>query len=156
MRFHLIDRIEEVCYDKYITGVKCITLADDVFNEHFPGYPIFPGTLILEGMAQLGGSFFELIMNDKKMKLKRSVLVIVREAKFKKPAVPGDKILFRSDLLDMQDEYGAAKVKATIDGETCAEAELLFSFVDVPNETLQKSRQEMYDICMKNAKITRA
>ncbi len=155
MRFHLIDRIEEVCYPKYITGVKCITLADDVFNEHFPGYPIFPGTLILEGMAQIGGSFFELIMKEKKLPLKRSVLVIVREAKFKKPAVPGDKLLYRAEVLDMQDDYGAVKVTASIDGAPCAEGELLFSFVDVPNENLQKSREDMYDICMKNTRIIR-
>jgi 3-hydroxyacyl-[acyl-carrier-protein] dehydratase len=153
MRFHLIDRIEEVCYPKYITGVKCITLADDVFNEHFPGYPIFPGTLILEGMAQLGGSFFELIMKENKIPVRRSVLVIVREAKFKKPAVPGDKILYRAEVLDMQDDYGAVRVKASIDEESCAESELLFSFVDVTSENLQKSRQEMYDICMKNTRV---
>ena len=60
MRFFLADRIIEIDYGNYLIGIKAIALADDTFNEHFPGYPIFPGSLILEGAAQLAGSFFEL------------------------------------------------------------------------------------------------
>ncbi len=153
MRFHLIDRIEEIKYGHYITGVKCVALSDDIFNEHFPGYPIFPGSLILEGMAQLGGSFLELMMKHKGLPIRRSVLVIVKEAKFKRPVVPGDRLIYRAELADMQESYGATRVCATLDGETCAEAELLFSFVDVPNTDLQKSREVMYDICMKNTRV---
>ena len=51
MRFHLIDRIDEIHQGRYVVAVKCISLADDVFDEHFPGYPIFPGSLILEGVS---------------------------------------------------------------------------------------------------------
>lgn len=153
MRFHLIDRIEEICYGKYATGVKCVALSDDIFNEHFPGYPIFPGSLILEGMAQLGGSFLELMMKHEQRPLRRSVLVIVKEAKFKKPVVPGDRLLYRAELLALQDDYGATRVTASVDGTPCAEAELVFSFVDVPNADLQKSREVMYEICMKNTRV---
>ena len=153
MRFHLVDRIEEVCYGKYITGVKCITLADDVFNEHFPGHPVFPGSLIQEGMAQLGGSFFELTMKERGLPLKRSVLVMVTRMKFKRPAVPGDRILFRADQVTMQDEYGVVTARAEIDGALCAEGELMFSFMDIPDPQLHAHRQEVYNICMKNARI---
>lgn len=153
MRFHLVDRVEEVCYDKYIIGVKCITLADDVFNEHFPGYPIFPGSLIQEGLAQLAGSFFEIIMHRRGAKVKRSVLTIVNKMKFRKPAVPGDKLIYRADVQALNDEYAVAKVIAELDGEVCAEGEMIFNFFEIPNDILQKSREEIYEICMKNTKV---
>ena len=59
MRFYLVDKVTEMCPGKYVEGYKCVSLSDDIFNEHFPGYPIFPGTLIIEGMAQLSGLFLE-------------------------------------------------------------------------------------------------
>jgi len=152
MRFHLIDRIEEICPGKYITGVKCITLADDVFNEHFPGYPIFPGSLIMEGMAQLAGSFFEIMMKEKGIEQRQSVLVMANRLKFKKPAEPGDRILFRAEIATMQEEYAVANVSASIDGELCATGELTFSFVLIDDENLRRTRKELYNICMKKTK----
>jgi len=153
MRFHLIDRIETVCYGKYITAVKCVSLADDVFNEHFPGYPIFPGTLILEGLAQLGGSFFELMLKEQGVTSKRAVLTIVTQMKFKRPAGPGDRLEYRADLVTMKDDFGVVKVLAKLDGEQCAEGELMFSFAEIHNQRLQDSRLSIYEICMKNARI---
>lgn len=153
MRFHLIDRIEEICYGKYITAVKCITLADDVFDEHFPGYPVFPGSLILEGLAQLGGSFFELMMEHEGKSVKCSILSIINKMKFRKPAIPGDKLLYRADIASMRDDFGVVKVQALIENDVCAEGELTFTFMDIPDETLRNSRMELYKICMKNTRV---
>jgi 3-hydroxyacyl-[acyl-carrier-protein] dehydratase len=156
MRFHLIDRIEEVANGKYIEAVKCVTLADDVFNEHFPGFPVFPGSLILEGMAQLGGAFFEIMMKQKGLPLKRAVLVLVEHLKFKHPVMPGDKLRYRAEMISMQEGFGAVKVRARLEsGEVCSEGELLFSFIDVQNETLNKSRDEIYDIYTRNMKVVK-
>jgi 3-hydroxyacyl-[acyl-carrier-protein] dehydratase len=152
MRFHLIDRIEEISYGRYITAVKCITLADDVFNEHFPGHPVFPGTLIIEGLAQLGGSFFELMMEKEGLPVKRCVLSIVNKMKFRRPAWPGDKLFLRADIVSKREDFGVVKVSAEIDGEIYAEGELTFTFIDIPDEQLQRSRLELYKICMKNTK----
>jgi 3-hydroxyacyl-[acyl-carrier-protein] dehydratase len=155
MRFYLVDRVEEVCYDRYITGVKCVTLADEVFNEHFPGYPIYPGSLIMEGMAQLAGSFFELIMKERELPMRQSILSIVNRLKFKKPAEPGDRLFYRAEVVVMREEYGVARVFAEIDGAACAEGELTFVFIDINSERIRDSRREIYDICMKNARILR-
>ncbi len=152
MRFHLVDRVDEICYDKYIIGVKCITLSDDVFNEHFPGYPIFPGSLILEGLAQLAGSFFEIILNKRGMPMKRSILTVVNKMKFRKPAEPGDKLIYRADIKSLNEEFGVAKVIATLDNEVCAEGELIFYFITIKDTELLKSRETVYKICMKNTK----
>ncbi len=153
MRFHLIDRIEEIRYNDYIIGVKCVTLADDVFNEHFPGYPVFPGSLILEGLAQLSGSFFELIMKKENKPIKHCILSIVNKLKFRRPVFPGDKTIMRADIVDMKEDYGVAKVRAEIDGKTCAEGELTFVFMEIKDKNLYDSRIDLYNICMKNTKI---
>ncbi len=153
MRFHLVDRVDEVCYDKYIIGVKCITLADDVFNEHFPGYPIFPGSLVQEGLAQLAGSFFELIMHRRGINSKRSVLTIVNKMKFRKPAEPGDKLIYKAEIKALNEDYGVAKVTATLDGELTANGEMLFNFFDIPDSILQESREQIYKICMRKTKV---
>jgi 3-hydroxyacyl-[acyl-carrier-protein] dehydratase len=153
MRFHLVDRIDEICYEKYIVGVKCITLADDVFNEHFPGYPIYPGSLIQEGLAQLAGSFFEIMMDKKKLPVKNAVLSIVNKMKFRKPAGPGDRLVYRADIKVMRDDYGVAGVEAELDGEPVADGELIFSFIKISDENLYQSRKDIYRICTRNTKI---
>lgn len=154
MRFHMFDRIEEICRWKHITAVKCISLADDVFNEHFPGYPIFPGSLILEGLAQLGGSFFEMAMQARAMPRKCSVLAVVREFKIKKPAGPGDRLLYRAEIVSMQDAYGVVEVSATLDGEVCTTGELMFTFVDLPSEKIRESREDLYAIVTRRTRFS--
>lgn len=146
----MIDRIEEVVRWKRITGLKCITLADDVFNEHFPGYPIFPGSLIMEGLAQLAGSFFEMAMKERGETNRRTVLSIVREFKIRQPAGPGDRLLYTAEIRSMQDSFGVAAVEATLDGKMCAKGELMFTFVTLNNETLTRSRNELYEIVTRN------
>jgi 3-hydroxyacyl-[acyl-carrier-protein] dehydratase len=153
MRFHLIDRIDEIRQGRYVVAVKCISLADDVFDEHFPGYPIFPGSLILEGLAQLGGSFFEITMKDRGLPVKCTVLSIVREFKIRKPAQPGDRLVYRADILSMQEEFGVAAVKATLDDEICAEGELMFTVIDLPNEKIRQSREELYGIVTRQTRF---
>lgn len=150
MRFHLIDRIDEVCRWRRITGVKCITLADDVFNEHFPGYPIFPGSLIMEGLAQLAGSFFEMALKEQGGEIKRAVLSIVREFKVRRPACPGDRLEYSAEIVSLQDGYGVADVVAMLDKQLCAKGQLLFTFVSMPNERITDSRQALYDIVTRN------
>lgn len=153
MRFHLVDRIDEICYGSHIMGVKCITLADDVFNEHFPGYPIYPGSLIQEGLAQLAGSFFEIMMKKQNLPVKHSVLSIVNKMKFRKPVGPGDKLIYRADIKVMRDDYGVARVKAELEGESAADGELTFSFIKISDNKLYESRQEIYRICTRNTRF---
>jgi 3-hydroxymyristoyl/3-hydroxydecanoyl-(acyl carrier protein) dehydratase len=152
MRFHLIDRIEEIHYGEFISAVKCVSLSDDVFDEHFPGHPVFPGSLIIEALAQLGGAFFELMLNREGKPARNSVLSIVNRMKFRRPVVPGDRMLLRADLVSHRDDFGVVSVRSTVDGEVCAEGELTFTFHDLGSDTLRNSRRELYDICMKNTR----
>jgi len=153
MRFHLLDRIEEISYNNHITAVKCVSLSDDVFDEHFPGHPVYPGSLIIEGLAQLGGSFFELIMKREGKPSLRSVLSIVNRMKFRRPVFPGDRMFLRADMVSFRDDFGVVRVQSEVDGEICAEGELTFTFMDIRDENLHGSRLELYNICMKNTRV---
>tara|TARA_Y100000310_G_scaffold315205_1_gene365501 strand:+ start:249 stop:716 length:468 start_codon:yes stop_codon:yes gene_type:complete len=152
MRFFLIDRVEEICYEKYITAIKCITLSDDVFEHHFPRYPVFPGSLLIEGLAQLSGMFLELILKKNQLPPKLSFLSIVNKMKFRKPVLAGDRVFMRADIVSLREDYGVVKVLAEIDGEVVAEGELTFAFLSLDDEKLHQSRMEFYEICMKNAR----
>lgn len=153
MRFFLADRIEEICYGRYITGVKGISLTDDIFDEHFPDYPVFPGSLILEGLAQLAGSLFELTMEYRQLPQKRSVLSIVRRFKFRRPAQPGDQLFYRVDVSTMREDFGVVKVQASIGGDLCAEGELTFTFVDIENQRLHEARADLYRLWLRAAEV---
>jgi 3-hydroxymyristoyl/3-hydroxydecanoyl-(acyl carrier protein) dehydratase len=152
MRFHLIDRIEEVRYNEYITAVKCVSLSDDVFDEHFPGQPVYPGSLIIEALAQLGGSFFELIMKHEGKDQRQSLLSIVNRMKFRRPVFPGDRMQLRAEMVSLREEFGVVAVRSEVDGEVCAEGELTFTFMAIHDESLHDSRLELYKICMKNTR----
>ena len=65
MRYVLLDRISELHPPEQAVGVKCVSLADDVFVDHFPGHPVMPGALILESLAQLGGVLLEATMRSR-------------------------------------------------------------------------------------------
>lgn len=153
MRYHLLDRIEEIRYGHHVTAVKCVSLADDVFDEHFPGNPVFPGSLVIEGLAQLGGAFFELMMRRDGVPVRQCVLSIVNRMKFRRPVFPGDRMTFRADLTSRQENYGVVAVRAEVDGEVCAEGELTFVFLAPHGEELYRSRMSLYEICMRNTRV---
>ena len=98
MRFYLIDRITEIAPKKYVEGVKLVSMSDDVFNEHFPGYPVFPGSLILEGLAQMSGLFFEYCLRQEGVTDKRAVLTLVNRMKYRHLVIPGDCLHYRADV----------------------------------------------------------
>jgi len=153
MRYYLIDRIEEIRYGDYLKAVKCITLSDDVFNEHFPGHPIYPGCLILEGMAQAAGSLFELTMMNDNVDVKRCVLSIINRMKFRGAVYPGDRIIITAKILSSRDDSGVASVSADVDGKVCADGEITFTFHDISNEILEMNRKNLYENCIRNAKV---
>ena len=94
MRFYLIDRITKMDLGKSIEGTKCWSLTDEFFNDHFPGFPLVPGVLILESMAQLLGTLVEKShlaeFADKNGVY--AVLSIARKVKFKRFIIPGDQM----------------------------------------------------------------
>ena len=92
MRFILVDRIDELKIGSWAKGVKCISQTNEIFEQHFPGYPLMPGSLIMEGLAQLSGVLFEYSLMQLGHTHKRPVLTLVNKMKFRRCATPGDKL----------------------------------------------------------------
>ncbi|GHA10698.1 3-hydroxyacyl-[acyl-carrier-protein] dehydratase FabZ [Devosia pacifica] len=121
--FLMIDRIIDIDGDESATGIKNVTYNEPIFQGHFPGKPIFPGVLIIEGMAQTAGAI--VIANDSMSGKKNIVLMLtIDKAKFRRPAEPGDKLEYRIKKIQRRRNVGRYEAKAVVDGVVVAEAEI--------------------------------
>ena len=130
MRWIWIDRFVEFHRGKSARAVKCLSLAEDYFADHFPGYPVMPATLILEGLAQTGGVLIFRDLPDRKQKL--IYFTGIEDARFRRPVVPGDQLRLEMQSVNRRKDFGKMHGKATVDGKLAAEATLLFAIVSRP------------------------
>lgn len=127
--FLLVDRIIEST-DKKVVGLKNVTINEPFFQGHFPNHPIMPGVLILEAMAQVGG-VGALNLSENLGKL--AYFLSIKEAKFRKPVVPGDQLVIEVEILKTKLSVMQVKATAKVAGEVVTEAEMMFAFV-TPNK----------------------
>lgn len=125
----MVDRIIEVESFKRSVGIKCVSANEPHFEGHYPGRPIMPGVLIIEAMAQVGGLAF-LDEANSASEPKFPVLASIDKAKFRRPVVPGDRLLIETEVLRARGSTAKISGSVSVDGEVVAEAELLFSIVD--------------------------
>ena len=126
--FLLIDRIIEIRGNASGIGLKNVTANEPHFTGHFPGQPIMPGVLIVEGMAQAGGAI-ALALGDPEVE-QRVYFMSINEAKFRKPVVPGDTLYYHLRLLQRRRTVWRFAGVAKVDGETVAEAEMTAMITD--------------------------
>jgi len=130
--FLLIDRILELDLGKRIVGLKNVTINEPYFVGHFPNYPIMPGVLILESMAQAGAILIKKSLNLSDDKL--MLFLGIDKAKFRKPVFPGDQLRLEMDLTRLHTRSAKALGKAFVEQALVAEAELLMMIVDREEE----------------------
>ena len=119
----MIDKIIEIDGDESAIGIKNITFNEPIFQGHFPGQPIFPGVLILEGMAQTAGAI--VIAEEQKKGDKYSVfLLTIDKAKFRKPTQPGDVLEYHIKKAHRRRNVGRYAAQAIVNGTVVAEAEV--------------------------------
>jgi len=125
----LVDRIVELEAER-IVGIKNVTANEPFFSGHFPDFPVMPGVLIVEAMAQTAGVLVLKGIEDRDTKL--VLLVSIEYAKFRKPVIPGDQL--RMELIMLKRKASVAKMsgKATVDGVLVAEAEVMCKLADKP------------------------
>jgi 3-hydroxyacyl-[acyl-carrier-protein] dehydratase len=130
MRWIWIDRFLAFESRKAARAVKNLSMAEDYFADHFPGYPVMPGALILEGLAQTGG----ILVGEANDFREKVILAKIPQARFHREALAGETLIYEVELLHLRPEGAAVKGRAMVGqlgGDALvAEAELFFAHLD--------------------------
>ena len=131
--FLLVDRITELTPGEYIEGLKNVSISEPVFQGHFPGHPIYPGVMIIEGMAQAGGVLaFKSMDVESQDEIANKVVYFmsIDKAKFRSPVTPGDQLVYKIDVIKHKGAVWQLDAKAYVDDKIVAQAELKAMIVD--------------------------
>lgn len=126
----LVDRILEL-EEERIVGIKNVTANEPFFLGHFPDFPVMPGVLIVEAMAQVAGVLVLSRIPDRHSKL--VLLASIEQAKFRKPVVPGDQLRIEMVVTKIKTSVAKMHGTATVEGVVVAEAEVLCKIADRPS-----------------------
>src|SRR5882724_12122885 len=125
--FLLVDRIEEL-EEERIVGIKNVTINEPFFVGHFPDFPVMPGVLVVEAMAQVAGVLVLNSIPDRKNKL--VLLASIEEAKFRRPVLPGHQLRIEMKVTRRKASVAKMHGQATVDGLVMAEAILMCKLAD--------------------------
>lgn len=126
----MVDRILEINQDS-IVGIKNVTFNEPHFAGHFPSYPVMPGVLIIEAMAQVAGILVGSLAPQTRGKL--MFLASIEDAKFRKPVIPGDQLRIEMKLSRLKTTVAKMQGVATVDGQVVAEATVMCKLTDRPS-----------------------
>lgn len=126
MRWIWIDRFVEFESGRQATAIKNVSLAEEHLHDHFPGYPVMPNSLILEGLAQTGG----LLVGEYNRFEEKVILAKVSKAVFHFLAVPGDTLRYTTKIEAMGDSGATVKATSHVGERLQAEAEIMFAHLD--------------------------
>lgn len=126
MRWIWIDRFIEFNSGKSAKAVKQLSLAEDHFAQHFPGYPVMPAALILEGMAQTGG----ILVGEAHGFKEKVVLAKVPRAVFHREMLAGERLIYEAEIQHLRPEGASIAGTVRVDGQVTAEIEIFFAHLD--------------------------
>jgi 3-hydroxyacyl-[acyl-carrier-protein] dehydratase len=122
--FLLVDRIISVEDGRKAVGIKNVSANEPFFQGHFPDYPVMPGVLIIEAMAQVGAV---AILKMPEFAGKIALFAGIDKARFRRQVVPGDQLRIEAEVLKLRGRVGKSICTASVDGEVAAEAQLMFA-----------------------------
>ncbi|MDX2317433.1 MAG: 3-hydroxyacyl-ACP dehydratase FabZ [Hyphomicrobiaceae bacterium] len=127
--FLLVDKLIDIDKDQSATGIKNVTVNEPYFQGHFPGNPVMPGVLLIEGMAQTAAVFSLLFLNE----FQSPPLIYfmgIDKARFRRPVVPGDTLHYHVEKIRNRGRVWRFRAQAAVDGESVAEAEFSAVIID--------------------------
>lgn len=122
--FLLIDQVEEIVEGERAVGYKNVTMNEPFFQGHFPDYPVMPGVLITEALAQMGAV---AMLKKEENQGKLAFFTGIDKCRFKRQVKPGDRLKLEVEIVRLKGPVGKGKAKATVDGEVACEAEIMFA-----------------------------
>ncbi|MDD3839546.1 MAG: 3-hydroxyacyl-ACP dehydratase FabZ [Clostridia bacterium] len=125
--FLLVDRVIEVEWGKRAKGIKNVTINEPFFQGHFPGFPVMPGVLIVEALAQVGAV---AMLGQEQNKGKIALFTGIDKFRFRKQVIPGDTLELEVEIIKMRGTIGKGKAEARVDDVVVASGELMFAIVD--------------------------
>ncbi len=125
--FLLVDRIEELEPGVRAVGLKNVSQNEPFFQGHFPDYPVMPGVLIIEAMAQVGAVG---VMAGGEHRERLALFAGIDGVRFRRQVVPGDVLRMEVEITRLKGKVGRGRGRATVEGERVCEAELMFAFAD--------------------------
>jgi 3-hydroxyacyl-[acyl-carrier-protein] dehydratase len=138
-KFQLIDRVVDFnATEKTIRCEATVPLQASIFEGHFPGYPLMPGVLLTEAMAQTAGWMLLSLEKFRRM----AFLAGIREAKFRNFVRPGDRLDLTANAIHEGSGFAVAAAKGEISGKVVCDATIMFRVIDFPNPEVRRSMLE--------------
>lgn len=130
MRFLLVDRLLQIEKGKRLVAAKCVAMSEDYFTDHFPGFPVLPGSLILEGFEQAS----HLLVGISSDFTRAATLRRVSRGSFRHLVRPGDRLLLQVTLTHFAETEARVQADATSEGQRMADAQLEFELKDARHD----------------------
>ncbi|MCH2202278.1 MAG: beta-hydroxyacyl-ACP dehydratase [Fuerstiella sp.] len=140
MRWYWIDRFVEFESGHHATAVKNVSLAEEHLHDHYPGFPVMPATLMIEGMAQTGG----ILLGEVNDFAYNVILAKVPRIEFHSWALPGDQLIYSATLQDVREEGGSVTVKATVGDRLVANGDIMFVHLTSDDPQLSRIDQKNF------------
>lgn len=154
MRYQFIDKIKRLEVNKEIVIVKNVTVTEDFFRDHFVGFPVMPGALQIEAMAQACGALTEISADYKLF----SILLMVDKMKFKKMVHPGDQMIITATVLSQHEESAMFSTKIEVDGKVVTVGKIMTGIISVNDQTgnykkVIDSLKEYFEFLLRDTEI---
>ena len=152
MRYLLIDRVLRLERNSYVEAIKNVTLSEDIYANHFPGFPVMPGALMIEAAAQAGTALLEVSGNFER----KALLAMVERAKFRSFVRPGDQLKISVKVKQASEDLARIDAELRIRDAVVMDANLVFSLQPASQFYTEKTRnlvEAVYEIWLDGAEL---
>ena len=152
MRYYLIDKVTALVAGDRASGIKCVTLTDEIMHDHFPGSPVLPGALVVEAAAQLAGFLVEMSFNHPDQPVVRAMLVQIERAKFHDPIGPGDTLLLEARIESTREASAQVAFEGRVADRVVARGQLTFILRPIDSPRIHQQRRDVYALWTRDFK----